>query len=208
MSIEHKLIPDAQLHESKGVASAATNSVYVADGFGSGAWRKLTEAEMEYGDKLKNRFGWNDVADSLYTSAAPLSIPATTRTLLTNNGAGAQSDTTRLGALWTPASSQFLINDLNASYVIRVAARVKAAAVAGTPYMLKFELESANGPAVIVANDQMIKGGGYENAVALSLPIYIGSFINNRTLKLFVTADTAITVYNIGFTIQRTYKET
>lgn len=36
--IQHKNIPDAQLHEPKGVASASANTVYLADGLGSGSW--------------------------------------------------------------------------------------------------------------------------------------------------------------------------
>lgn len=38
MTIEHKNIDDANLHEPLGVASAAVGTVYVADGAGSGAW--------------------------------------------------------------------------------------------------------------------------------------------------------------------------
>lgn len=38
MTIQHKLIADADLHEPKGVASAVSGKVYVADGSGSGSW--------------------------------------------------------------------------------------------------------------------------------------------------------------------------
>lgn len=38
MTIEHRLIPEAQLHEPKGVSTAAVDTVYVADGAGSGNW--------------------------------------------------------------------------------------------------------------------------------------------------------------------------
>ena len=38
MTIQHKLITDADLHEPKGVASAANKTVYVANGSGSGSW--------------------------------------------------------------------------------------------------------------------------------------------------------------------------
>lgn len=39
MAIEHKLIPDAQLHEPKGIVSASSGTVYTANGGGSGAWQ-------------------------------------------------------------------------------------------------------------------------------------------------------------------------
>lgn len=38
MAIQHKDIPDADLHEPKGVVTAALGAVYIADGAGSGDW--------------------------------------------------------------------------------------------------------------------------------------------------------------------------
>ena len=38
MSIEHRDAPDGQRHEPKGISTAASGDVYVADGAGSGAW--------------------------------------------------------------------------------------------------------------------------------------------------------------------------
>jgi hypothetical protein len=38
MTIQHKLIPDSDLHEPKGVATAAAKSVYVATGAATGVW--------------------------------------------------------------------------------------------------------------------------------------------------------------------------
>jgi len=38
MTVQHKLITGAELHEPKGVAAAANKTVYVANGSGSGVW--------------------------------------------------------------------------------------------------------------------------------------------------------------------------
>jgi hypothetical protein len=38
MTIQHKLIADADLHEPKGVSSAVSGKVYVSNGSGSGSW--------------------------------------------------------------------------------------------------------------------------------------------------------------------------
>lgn len=38
MSVAHQNIAEANLHESKGVSTAALDTVYVADGAGSGTW--------------------------------------------------------------------------------------------------------------------------------------------------------------------------
>jgi hypothetical protein len=40
MTIQHKNIPNADLHEPKGVSLATSNTVYVANGSGSGTWVK------------------------------------------------------------------------------------------------------------------------------------------------------------------------
>lgn len=38
-NVEHSTLSDPNLHEPKGVASAAVGSIYQADGTGSGAWK-------------------------------------------------------------------------------------------------------------------------------------------------------------------------
>lgn len=208
MSVEHRLIPDAQLHEPKGVAGAGNKEIYVATGTGTGAWRKLTESDLSYTTAANNIRGWNDIADSQYTLGSPRAVGSATRTLLTNNALAGQTNTTRLGSIWNTGTSKFLINDLNAAYLFRVSMKVKAAAAAGTPYVVKLEYQSDNGPTVILAHDMVIKGGGYENDVTFTDLLYSGSFINNQALALYVTADTAITLYNVGFVVERVYKET
>lgn len=45
--IQHKDIPDNQLHEPKGAATAAVDTVYVANGTGSGSFRKLGIEELD-----------------------------------------------------------------------------------------------------------------------------------------------------------------
>lgn len=206
--MQHSAIPDGKRHEPKGISTAANKTVYLSNGAGSGSWSRIHENDLEYADKTKNIYGWNDISDSLYTPGAPMSISSGVRTLITNNGLAPQTDTTRLGAIWNTSLNQFLINDLNAFYLLRTTMKVKAAAAAGTPYALLMEWESASGPTVISGSTQFIKGGNYENNITLQRSFYNGSVINNAPLKIYVTPDTNITLYTLGFLIQRTYKET
>ncbi len=46
MTIQHVDIADPFIHEPKGVNAAASKTVYVADGAGSGAWGKLPTQGM------------------------------------------------------------------------------------------------------------------------------------------------------------------
>lgn len=46
LTIQHRLIPDAELHEPKGVASATNHQVYVANGVGSGTWKRIDSTDL------------------------------------------------------------------------------------------------------------------------------------------------------------------
>jgi hypothetical protein len=48
LPIQHKDIPNSELHEPKGVSSALINTVYVATGSGSGTWAKIGPAQFTY----------------------------------------------------------------------------------------------------------------------------------------------------------------
>jgi len=47
MAIQHKDIPEGQIHEPKGISLAANRQVYVADGSGSGDWAKIKSENLE-----------------------------------------------------------------------------------------------------------------------------------------------------------------
>lgn len=207
MAIEHRLIPDAELHEPKGVVSASSGTTYHANGEGFGTWRFGKPDEVDYSNKSRNVFGWVDIADSQYTSASPRSIAASTRTKLTNNSSGSQTDTSRQNSLWNTSLNSFVISDPNATYLMRIGMKLKASAAAGTPYVVKLELESTNGGIIVLSHDYIIKGGSYENNVSFTDLVYIGPSINGYAMNAYLTSDTAITQYDLGFVIQRLYKE-
>ena len=52
MTIEHRVIPEGNLHEPKGVSTALANTVYVANGAGSGVWKTLNPVTHSFGSML------------------------------------------------------------------------------------------------------------------------------------------------------------
>lgn len=46
MTVQHASIPEAYLHESKGVSTATANTAYLANGSGSGTWRKILSTDL------------------------------------------------------------------------------------------------------------------------------------------------------------------
>lgn len=46
-NIQHKDIPESQLHEPKGISVASASQVYVSDGTGSGIWEKVKSSHFQ-----------------------------------------------------------------------------------------------------------------------------------------------------------------
>lgn len=205
-NVQHKDLPDSQLHEPKGVAASSSSEVYVANGAASGTWRQIKETDLDLSDKSTNLYGWNHRKDALYTSGSPLAISSGVKTSFYNDGLSPLTDTTRpLGI--TYSTDQFVPTELNASYVVRITARITAIAAAGTPYMVKVSLEGGATPLQFAAQDIVIKGGGYVNDIALDTLFYTGALNTNQPIKIYLTPDTNIAVYDMGYLIQRTYLE-
>lgn len=66
---EHKNLTGADLHEPKGIESAPSGSVYVANGSGSGNWQNLTSAAVADKVILTTRIDDISTAGSVFTVA-------------------------------------------------------------------------------------------------------------------------------------------
>jgi len=206
MAIQHVNIADGNRHEPKGISTATASQVYLANGAQSGAWRKVNEGDLDFTNPSNNKFGWNYRVDTQYTGGAPLAISSGVKTVITNNGLGSLTNTTRpLGI--TYAADSFTPTSLNAAYVLRVNAKVTAAATAGTPYVLKIALEGGASPLQFTAQDLFIKGGGYVNDISGTFLFFTGSLNTNQPIKIYFTPDTNINTYGFSWLIQRVYVE-
>ena len=87
-NIQHKNITDPNIHEPKGVALAAVDTVYVATGSGSGVWKKVDTAITSY---IEYSF-----IGSLSSSTATSANYPTTFTTVTAGDTGITNNTNRL----------------------------------------------------------------------------------------------------------------
>ncbi len=83
-TVQHSTLTSAELHEPKGVATANANTVYIADGAGSGQWRLKPNGYAFYD---------NDTGTTFTTPTSPTLCNVTTNTSgtireFTSNGAG------------------------------------------------------------------------------------------------------------------------
>lgn len=84
----HKDLTGTDLHEPKGVSGAAANTVYVADGSGSGAWQKPEAANVTVADADDNFTATNveaalaELFEGYHTSNGVFEDVSTASTLL------------------------------------------------------------------------------------------------------------------------------
>ncbi len=93
MAIEHRNISDPDLHEPKGVATAAANTAYVANGSGSGTWRRMAQGSV-YFENISTPYTLTYPAT--YTKVNPTTTASGTGALVT------EATTTRLTYTGTP----------------------------------------------------------------------------------------------------------
>lgn len=68
---EHKDLTGSNLHEPKGVATASNNTVYVADGAGSGSWSKVGVNSIDNTSILDvNDFYMTEILDDVSTASS------------------------------------------------------------------------------------------------------------------------------------------
>lgn len=75
--IEHKELPDELLHEPKGASTASEGFIYVADGAGSGAFKKLPMTSLDIAVPLVTDTETVTVDETSSLTGASLSQPAT-----------------------------------------------------------------------------------------------------------------------------------
>ena len=64
-NVQHSTLTDPNLHEPKGISTAAANGVYLSNGSGSGAWTPVNRTPGT---------GWGQYSNALYTGTTYLSI--------------------------------------------------------------------------------------------------------------------------------------
>lgn len=75
MTVQHSALTGAELHEPKGAASATANTVYVANGSGSGAWTSFTTwLATAMAATVTEIARWCDVSARLISAGATLSV--------------------------------------------------------------------------------------------------------------------------------------
>jgi len=167
---EHSSLPEAELHEPKGVSTASADEVYGADGSGSGSWQKLyTMGFEDYNDSGSSQ--------SLSTSFVDL----------TNDGAGSSTLKTYqlpgFSDIWDTSNNEFDFSSAGLSLGDAVIIRMDVTVTTnGANNKVQLGMDLAHGDAseyqLIFSEHQFKDAAAHQ--ITESATIYIG---NSETLS-------------------------
>lgn len=172
--MQHKDIPDAQLHEVKGAATASAGQILTATGAGIATFQTplFTKARMGFWD-------YNDTA----TSTTPIALTAAnTEYQLTNNGAGVYTNTAYalpgITNIYNTATNYFNFSSLKLGDTVDIRVEFEVTiGSASNEIGLLMELGIGTTPYKLVVDRQYFKSAS-TNKVVANAHIYIG---NNDT---------------------------
>lgn len=109
MSVQHKDIPEAQLHEAKGASTASAGQILTATGSGTATFVTPPYTSV--------KMGWWDYNDTA-TATTPIALSvAGTEYQLTNNGLGPYTNTSfalaGVSSIWNTSTNYFNFTDLD-----------------------------------------------------------------------------------------------
>lgn len=183
---QHKSLPDAQLHEAKGAASASAGQILTATGSGTATFQTPT-----FTSTLMGWWDYNDTA----TTTTPIALTvAGTEYQLTNNGAGTNTNTAyRLPSvthIWNTATNYFQFTGLQLGDVLdfRIDIEITTASTNNNVELL-LELGVGAAPYKITLDRRLLKNSG-ANAFTVNAHIYMGNTLTlNNPARLLIKND-------------------
>lgn len=196
MAIEHKNIPEANLHEPKGVSVATAGRAYISNGAGSGSWKPIIDPTGVAANKIwvadglggvtardTTRMGWWDYNDAT-TAGTPIVLTAAgTPFNLTNDGAGGSTNKTyrlpEVADIWNSGTNRFDFTGLKLGDTVemRIDTVVTTTGV-NHEVLTSIQLGIGGSPYVLnIARENYKSAGTYSNVHMFA--IYMG---NDNTL--------------------------
>lgn len=193
MTVQHRDIPDAQLHQVKGAASASSGQILVATGTGTATFQDpaFTTAAMGFWD-------YNDTA----TASTPIAITlANTEYQLTNNGLGANTLKTyklpSISEIFNTSTGYFQFTGLQLGDTVDIRADIEiTTASANNVVEVLMEYGVGSTPYKITYAQRYFKSAGVQK---LTIPI---NFYMGNTLTLSNPARILLKNDTVGSTVK------
>jgi len=216
---EHNTLTGSQLHEPKGVESAAAGLVYVSDSGTSGTWAESSAittgaalagqtyvADGAGSGAWESVHGWgnykdNATAQTFTTTAAKLSI----------DGLGSTTETGYLPSgvsnFWNTTADTMTPDTLGDSYLIRLDLPITAVTGSASYLEMEMDIGGAATPTVVIVDRQISVSAGSNKVVSVSFGVFsLSTFLANGAQIFLKTDANTVQVTAPGILIQRVSK--
>ena len=159
--------------------------------------------------------GWGFWVDGTYVSqGTALSVTASTRTKIENDGSSALTQTGYLNTLssgiWDTTNDKF-VPDQGDAYVVRLSFKCEtASAGSGNYFDVELDIGSGGigtGPVVWGDTTVLAKGSNVEHQFAYSIPVFALAPFPTTGGTFFITPNVNLDVWDIRFFVTRIYNE-
>lgn len=207
MTVQHNVITDPDLHEPKGVASAASGKVYKSDGTGSGSWvYPLTGLDTALADQTFESDGSGSGIWKYPPAKGHAEIYINNGTTAHTLGSGSSFTKLNPGTEWTASGFEDIltVDPANGEIDLVLAGHYKvdfwinfttAALSSGTPYYFKFAINGTPSARVVTVTKPTngidtlhVMASGLISATAgQTLSIYAGGDGTSSSTNITVT---------------------
>lgn len=183
----HSVLTGADLHETKGAATATSGQYLTANGDGTATFKTIATAQV----------GWYDYNDTA-TAGTPIALTAGVKSDLTNNTLGVNTNTSfgipGVANIWNAGTNRFDFSQLMIGDTLETRVDlVYTTTSANTAITLEFEFASGTGSAftIIILPQTNFKTAG-THQITHSRGFYIGSaVVRDNPCRIRAVADTA-----------------
>lgn len=225
MATLHSTITGADNHEPKGVESATSGTVYVANGSGSGSWSNQAAADIPIADtgnqfvatnvenalaelKSQDPHGWVSYTDTFYTGGTSLTISATAPgTIVPNNKGSAiesQQPLDLVNPMWNSTTNKFIPIRENDFYVLRLGFTISA--LSGTVDYVTLNCDIGGSVGNVFSETFVPRTVGEK--FVFTIPIYTAAtfLANGGQFYLLKQGTGTLQIQNIQFLASRTHR--
>lgn len=178
-TIDHSNLGSGEIHEPKGVFSASSNQVYVANGTGSGSWTYFPT-------------GWGYYADASGAAQTFDSTPS----VLQIDGAGPTTEESYLppeirgsGSLWDTTNNLITPISVGDSYDVRIDLPITATAT--SPAYLFWTLDIGGGSSITIgiASGTLVIAKTAPFTLSIGVPVFCLSTFKTNGGQIFLSTD-------------------
>lgn len=199
--IQHRLLNDPEIHEPKGVSTAAAGTVYTANGSGSGSWENPAVSSTNTGWV---RYSNTDASSLTVTAESSLG----TKVTIDRAGSG---DTESVkpplvtSSMWDTASNKFLPHAVGDVYLMALTFEVVTATSLTSA---TFELDTGGASVYTEQVTTVPKGAG--QVITLTFPLVADSLstANGVTIRAYKNTGAVLEIGNVSLTVVCVHKET